>query len=93
MDIAPTGRFIMTCSEGNDLVLWDVKGRVIQQLDTLCIETYKARISPCGRFVAVSGKYSDSRSMPYSVFINLHLLSIFTLFTKERLRNPYIFFF
>lgn len=55
MDIAVSGRFIMTCSEKTDLVLWDLKGERLASLDTLVVETYRARISPCGHFVAASG--------------------------------------
>ena len=56
MDIAVNGRFIMTCSDKTDLVLWDLKGQRLAAVDTLVVETYSARISPCGHFVAASGE-------------------------------------
>ncbi|KAK3916252.1 Transducin beta-like protein 2 [Frankliniella fusca] len=59
MDIAVNGRFIMTCSEKTDLVLWDLKGERLASLDTLTVQTHRARISPCGHFVAASGFTPD----------------------------------
>ncbi|XP_063975433.1 transducin beta-like protein 2 isoform X3 [Diachasmimorpha longicaudata] len=59
MDIACNGRFIMTCSKKNDLIIWDLKGEIIATLDTYLGSTHRARISPCGRFVAASGFTPD----------------------------------
>lgn len=56
MDIAVNGRFIMSCSEKTDLVLWDLKGDRLATLDTLTMQTHRARVSPCGHFVAASGR-------------------------------------
>lgn len=55
--ISCTGRFIMTCSNGTDLIIWDLKGNIIQKLDTYLMSNYSAKISTCGRFVAACGKY------------------------------------
>ncbi|XP_015115655.1 transducin beta-like protein 2 isoform X2 [Diachasma alloeum] len=59
MDIACNGRFIMTCSKKNDLIIWDLKGEIIATVDTYLGSTHRARISPCGRFVAASGFTPD----------------------------------
>ncbi|XP_011307623.1 transducin beta-like protein 2 isoform X2 [Fopius arisanus] len=59
MDIACNGRFIMTCSKKNDLIIWDLKGEIIATVDTYLGSTYAAKISPCGRFVAASGFTPD----------------------------------
>ncbi|XP_046384384.1 transducin beta-like protein 2 [Ischnura elegans] len=60
LDIACTGRYIMTCSEKTDLVIWDLKGQnVLGKVDTYLMSTTCARISPCGRFVAASGFTPD----------------------------------
>ncbi|KAJ8679511.1 hypothetical protein QAD02_015298 [Eretmocerus hayati] len=59
LDIACNGRFIITCSKLNDLVLWDLKGQIITNVDTYLGTTHRARISPCGRFVAASGFTPD----------------------------------
>lgn len=56
MDIASNGKFIMTASNKTDLVLWDVRGNVLEHLNTFTMTNYSARISPCGRYVGVSGK-------------------------------------
>lgn len=55
LGIALTGKFIMSCSAGNQLFIWDLKGTVLARVDTYLMITYRARISPCGRFVAASG--------------------------------------
>lgn len=60
MDIACTGRYIVTCSTANDLVIWDLKGQILANVDTYLGTTHKARVSPCGRFVAASGKLLSS---------------------------------
>lgn len=59
MDIACNGRFIITCSTVNDLIVWDLKGEQLATIDTYLGSTHKARISPCGRFVAASGFTPD----------------------------------
>lgn len=57
--IALTGKFIMSCSAANQLYIWDLKGSVLATVDTYLMNTYRARISPCGRFVAASGFAPD----------------------------------
>lgn len=59
MDIACNGRFIMTCSNTTQLLLWDLKGQLLSTLDTYLMSTHRARISPCGRFVVASGFAPD----------------------------------
>lgn len=46
----------MTCSKGTDLVVWDLKGQKLAQIDTCLMSTTCAKISPCGRFIVASGK-------------------------------------
>lgn len=60
MGIACNGRFIMTCSGKTDLVLWDLKGQEIARVDTYLMNTWCARISPCGRFIVASGKNKNN---------------------------------
>jgi mRNA-capping enzyme len=57
--IACTGRFIMTCSNKTDLVIWDLRGNVLEKIDTFLINNLCAKVSPCGRFIAASGFASD----------------------------------
>ncbi|CAK9828448.1 mRNA-capping enzyme [Anthophora retusa] len=59
MDIACTGKYIITCSKLNDLVVWDLKGQVLANVELHLGSTYRARISPCGRFVGTSGFTPD----------------------------------
>lgn len=59
MDIACTGRYIVTCSKVNDLVVWDLKGQILATVDTYLGTTHRVRVSPCGRFVAASGFTPD----------------------------------
>lgn len=55
LSIACNGHFIMTASNKTDLFLWDVRGNVLEQLNTFTMSNYAAKISPCGKFVGVSG--------------------------------------
>nr|CAD7196822.1 unnamed protein product [Timema douglasi] len=59
LGIACSGKFIMSCSDKTDLVLWDLKGQQLAKVDTYLMNNYCARISPCGRFVAASGFTPD----------------------------------
>lgn len=55
LGIACNGKYIMSCSEKNDLILWDLKGEQLAKVDTYLMTTMCARISPCARFVVASG--------------------------------------
>ncbi|KAH1015728.1 hypothetical protein HUJ04_007070 [Dendroctonus ponderosae] len=55
MGIASNGKFIMTCSNKTDMIIWDLKGEKLVKLDTFLMSTFCAKISPCGRFVVASG--------------------------------------
>lgn len=59
LGMSATGKFIMTCSDKTQLIIWDIKGEVLSSLDTYHMSTYCAKISPCGRFVATSGFTPD----------------------------------
>ncbi|XP_066585275.1 transducin beta-like protein 2 isoform X3 [Prorops nasuta] len=59
MDIACTGKYIITCSTANDLIIWDLKGQILGTVDMHLGTVHRARISPCGRFVAASGFTPD----------------------------------
>ncbi|XP_076169401.1 transducin beta-like protein 2 isoform X3 [Ptiloglossa arizonensis] len=59
MDIASTGKYIITCSKANDLVIWDLKGQILTNVELHLGDTYRARVSPCGRFIGVSGFTPD----------------------------------
>ncbi|KAL3272907.1 hypothetical protein HHI36_014366, partial [Cryptolaemus montrouzieri] len=61
MAIACNGKFIMTCSKENDLILWDLKGQVLAKVDTCLLNTFCAKISPCGTFVIASGFAPDAK--------------------------------
>ncbi|KAL1132478.1 hypothetical protein AAG570_010433 [Ranatra chinensis] len=59
LGIAVNGKYIMSCSSGTDIVLWDLKGSELARLDTYLMNNYTAKISPCGRFIAASGFTPD----------------------------------
>ncbi|XP_008196781.2 transducin beta-like protein 2 isoform X4 [Tribolium castaneum] len=61
MGIASNGRYIMSCSNKTDLVIWDLKGQILAQTDTYLMTTTCAKISPCGKFVVASGFAPDAR--------------------------------
>jgi mRNA-capping enzyme len=55
LGIACNGKYIMSCSEKNDLIIWDLKGEQLAKVETYLMTTICARISPCARFVVASG--------------------------------------
>ncbi|CAO1376362.1 unnamed protein product [Diamesa serratosioi] len=57
--IANNGRFIISCTNQTDLILWDVRGNILEQLDTFLMSTYAVKISPCSRFIAACGFACD----------------------------------
>lgn len=54
--IACNGRFIMTCSNKTDIIIWDLKGNILQKIDTCLMANHSAKISSCGRFIVAVGK-------------------------------------
>ncbi|CAG0896704.1 unnamed protein product [Cyprideis torosa] len=59
MGIAASGRYIMSCSKVNDLVLWDLKGSILAEIDTRQGDTSAAILSSCGNFIATCGFTPD----------------------------------
>lgn len=62
MGIASNGKFIMTCSNKTDMVIWDLKGEKLAKTDTFLMNTTGAKISPCGRFVVASGFTPEAKT-------------------------------
>ena len=60
MEIASAGKFIMSCDDQNHVYLWDLKGNIMDKLDTRHGETYSATLSPCSRFLVTTGSYKNS---------------------------------
>ncbi|KAJ8979981.1 hypothetical protein NQ317_013730 [Molorchus minor] len=61
MGIASSGKFIMSCSNKTDMVIWNLKGQKLAQIDTYLMNTTCAKLSPCGRFVVASGFTPEAR--------------------------------
>lgn len=59
--IASTGKFIMTCSNKTDLIVWDLKGQILAHVDTYLMSTCGAKVSPCGRFIVACGFAPDAK--------------------------------
>lgn len=59
LGIASNGKFIMTCSNKTDLIVWDLKGQILAHVDTYLMTTFCAKISPCGRFIVACGFAPD----------------------------------
>ena len=60
LDIDSNGKYMMTCSSNkNDLVLFDLKGSLLQRVDTFQMTTNFASVSPCGTYVAACGFTPD----------------------------------
>ncbi|XP_075978394.1 transducin beta-like protein 2 isoform X2 [Anticarsia gemmatalis] len=62
-DISSNGKFMMSCSSNNDMVIWDLKGQQLDRLDTYLMTTHTAKVSPCGRFVVATGFAPDVKVM------------------------------
>jgi len=59
IDVASTGKFILTVHNDVHLILWDLKGKVITTLNTNQMLNAFGAISPCGRYVASCGFTPD----------------------------------
>lgn len=59
LGIACSGKFIMSASNRTEIILWDVRGNILERLDTFLMTNYSAKISPCGRYIAASGFAPD----------------------------------
>jgi len=59
LGIAANGKFIATCSDKTDLIIWNLKGDVLDRINTHHNITYTCQVSPCGRYVASSGFTPD----------------------------------
>ncbi|XP_044730908.1 transducin beta-like protein 2 isoform X2 [Chrysoperla carnea] len=59
--IANSGRFIMTCTITNNMTIWDLRGNILAQLETYLMTTHRAKVSPCGKFVAACGFAPDCK--------------------------------
>jgi len=59
MGISPSGKFIASCNDKTELIIWNLKGDILDKIDTVHNLTYCCQVSPCGKFVATSGFTSD----------------------------------
>jgi len=55
MGFAATGQYVMTCSDKTTMIIWSIRGEVLATVDNYQMQTFCAKVSPCGRFVASSG--------------------------------------
>ncbi|XP_022109650.1 transducin beta-like protein 2 [Acanthaster planci] len=53
------GSFVMTAYKDTTIHIWDVRGEVLQTIDTHHMSNNYAAVSPCGRFVASCGFTPD----------------------------------
>lgn len=60
LGIACNGKYIMSCSEKNELVMWDLRGMQLAKVETYLMTTICAQISPCARFIVASGRFLAS---------------------------------
>ncbi|XP_060075371.1 transducin beta-like protein 2 [Ylistrum balloti] len=57
--IASNGKYIMSCGSDTTIIIWTIKGEVLESIDTHQMNNSFACVSPCGRFVASSGFTPD----------------------------------
>jgi hypothetical protein len=84
IDVASTGRFIMTCTPKNELDVLDLKGNLLASVITNQMETYSAKISPDGRFVATSGSQA-----PFSCELHRAFILIVSPMQDSRQKSKY----
>uniref|UniRef100_A0A1Y1MZI9 Uncharacterized protein n=2 Tax=Photinus pyralis TaxID=7054 RepID=A0A1Y1MZI9_PHOPY len=59
LGISSNGKFIITCSNKTDLVVWDLRGQQLARIDTYLMNTYCAKISHCGKYIVAAGFAPD----------------------------------
>ncbi|KAK5641744.1 hypothetical protein RI129_010291 [Pyrocoelia pectoralis] len=59
LGISSNGKFIISCSNKTDLVIWDLRGQQLARIDTYLMNTYCAKISLCGKYIVASGFAPD----------------------------------
>ncbi|KAF7237025.1 Transducin beta-like protein 2 [Varanus komodoensis] len=59
IEVADTGKYIMTASSDTTILIWDLKGDVLATINTNQMHNTFATVSPCGRFVASCGFTPD----------------------------------
>lgn len=59
LEISCNGKFIMSATNKTEIILWDVRGNILERLDSFLMTNYSVKISPCGRFIAASGFAPD----------------------------------
>ncbi|XP_057295266.1 transducin beta-like protein 2 isoform X2 [Hydractinia symbiolongicarpus] len=58
-EISSTGKFIMSADKDTQIIIWSLKGDVLEKIDTLLVYNSLVSISPCGNLVAACGFTSD----------------------------------
>ncbi|CAL4117741.1 unnamed protein product [Meganyctiphanes norvegica] len=61
LGFAVSGRFIMTLNSRSQLVIWDLRGNILEEMDVRHGDTYHAQLSTCGRFIITSGFTPDAK--------------------------------
>jgi len=59
VDVASTGKFILTVHSDVHLLLWDLKGKILATINTNQMINSFGAVSPCGRYVASCGFTPD----------------------------------
>lgn len=57
--IAMNGKFVMTCTNQTEMIIWDVRGNILDKIDTFLMSTHCAKVSPCGNLIAAAGFAPD----------------------------------
>jgi len=68
LGIACNGKFVMSCSEDNQMIIWTLRGSVLEEkwISGTGL-TVSAKLSQCGRFVAGCGTYTEPDLNIYEV--------------------------
>ncbi|XP_032071851.1 transducin beta-like protein 2 [Thamnophis elegans] len=57
--VADTGKYIMSASSDTTILIWDMKGEILDSINTNQMNNTFATVSPCGRFVGSCGFTPD----------------------------------
>jgi len=61
LQIAPNGKYVLSCSADTDVKVWSIKGNLLETIDTKQFTNYMGCISPSSQFFAVCAFTTDVR--------------------------------
>jgi len=63
LGVACNGKFMMTCSRDSRLIIWDLRGSLLDQMEISQGTTHCCKMSPCGRYIGACGHYESNPNL------------------------------